>query len=162
MLETEEKRGAVFVAAGEDRFGAPHRFINGRFDCKVSGKDNGGALAIFDTIRTEPGGPGQHYHLDQDEWFLVIEGDFVFKIGGDFYRLKAGDSIFAPRRVPHAFANISPTGRLVIGFQPAGTIEEFFAEGAKHLQMTPEIFERFSRAHGMEAVGPPLDPASFR
>lgn len=162
MPQAEKNGHAIFVAAGEDRFGAPHRFLNGRFDCKVSGKDTGGALAIFDTIRTEPGGPGLHYHHDQDEWFFVVEGEFVFRIGDDFHRLKAGDSILGPRRVPHAFVNVSHAGRLVIAYQPAGSMEEFFAEGARQSQMTEGVFEVLSRAHGMEAVGPPLDPAAFR
>lgn len=161
MPQAEEKAQGFFVAGGNDRYGASLHFLNGRFDCKVSGKDTGGALATFDTIRTEPGGPGEHYHYEQDEWFYVVEGDFVFKIGEVFHRLKGGDSIFGPRRVPHAFVNTSPTGRLLIVYQPAGSMEEFFAEGARQALLTPEIFERLSREHGMEVVGPPLDPASF-
>lgn len=162
MPQTEEQGRAMFVAAGEDRFGAPRHFLNGRFDCKVSGMDNGGALAIFDTFRAEPGGPGEHFHYEQDEWFFVVEGEFVFKIGGQFHRLKAGDSILGPRRVPHAFVNVSQTGRLVIAYQPAGQMEAFFAEGARQSPLTMESAGQLARAHGMEIVGPPLDPDSFR
>jgi Cupin domain len=60
------------------------------------------------------------------EWFFARDGEFVFQVGEDVFRLKAGDSIFGPRNVPHAFANISDTGRLMIVYQPAGAIEQFF------------------------------------
>jgi quercetin dioxygenase-like cupin family protein len=51
-------------------------------------------------------------------------------VGEDVFRLNAGDSVFGPRNVPHAFANVSDTGRLMIVYQPAGTIEQFFLRAA--------------------------------
>jgi hypothetical protein len=58
------------VKAGEDRFLSPARFLNGRFDCKVSGRDTDGALCVIDTFRTRRGGPPLHVHDRQDEWFF--------------------------------------------------------------------------------------------
>jgi mannose-6-phosphate isomerase-like protein (cupin superfamily) len=86
---------AVQVAAGNDRFDAEVRFANGRFDCKVSAKDTNGNLCIYDTLRTEKGGPPLHLHHAQDEWFFVREGEFIFQVGADTFRLKAGDSLCA-------------------------------------------------------------------
>ena len=87
------------VRHDEDRFLAPVSFLNGRFDCKVSARDTDGDLCIYDTIRSKPGGPPLHYHESQDEWFFVREGEFLFRVGEATFRLKAGDSIFAPRKV---------------------------------------------------------------
>ena len=28
------------------------------------------------------GGPPRHVHFEQDEWFYVIKGDYVFEVGG--------------------------------------------------------------------------------
>ena len=111
---------AVNVAAGEDRFAAPLVFSNWRFDCKLSAKDTGGDLCIYDTARTGRGGPPMHVHRDQDEWFFVREGRYVFRIGDEIFRLGPGDSLLAPRKIPHAFASLSETSSLLVAFQPAG------------------------------------------
>ena len=147
---------AVQVAADSDRFGEKLLFANGRFDCKVSAKDTGGNLCVYDTIRTRKGGPPLHCHHNQDEWFFVRDGEFLFQIGEDKFRLKAGDSILGPAKVPHAFANISNTGVLMIVFQPAGTMEQFFLDGSRLTNPSQDDLQALYRAHGMEIVGPPL------
>ena len=66
-----------------------------------------------------------------------------------------GDAILAPRGIPHAFANVTKTGRLMIMFQPAGSMEAYFrARGPG--EDTKEESARLHRLHGMELVGPPL------
>ncbi len=146
----------VVVRAGEDRGSAPLKFLNGRFDCKISGADTNGALCAYDTWRFKPGGPPLHKHPDQDEWFLVLEGDFKFQVGDEMFALKPGDSLFAPRGVPHAFRNITETGRLMVTFQPAGAMESFFS--SEMVDPTSQAFKDLSLSHGMEVVGPPLAP----
>jgi mannose-6-phosphate isomerase-like protein (cupin superfamily) len=132
----------------------PVRFLNGRFDCKISARDTAGALCAFDTIRTRPGGPPLHLHLEQDEWFFVQEGQFQARVGDETRELGPGDSFFGPRGIPHAFTMVSQTGRMLITFQPAGTMEAFFA--AELVDPMSEEFRELSRQHGMEVVGPPL------
>jgi quercetin dioxygenase-like cupin family protein len=143
------------VRSGKDRFSAPIRFLNGRFDIKVSGRDTGGRLCVVDTIRIAPGGPPVHVHAAQDEVFHVLDGRFRFLIGDELVEAGPGDVLFGPQGVPHAFASVSPTARLVLTFQPALTIEAFFAEGG--LDPRSDEFARVSRAHGMELIAPPLD-----
>jgi mannose-6-phosphate isomerase-like protein (cupin superfamily) len=142
------------VLADQDRFGRPVTFLNGRFNTKVSGSDTAGALCVIDTVRTGRGGPPLHFHYEQDELFFVQEGKFRFLIGEEQFELGPGDFIFGPRRIPHAFANISETGRLTVAFQPAGAMEAFFAAGLRDPRS--DEFRELSRAHGMEVVGPPL------
>jgi mannose-6-phosphate isomerase-like protein (cupin superfamily) len=154
---TERRNKGFRVLADEDRFGADLRYLNGRFDCKLSAKDSGGGLCIYDTLRTTKGGPPLHYHNAQDEWFSVRDGEFVFQVGEDVFRLKAGDSVFGPRNVPHAFANVSDTGRLMIVYQPAGAIEQFFLNGSRLANPSPADLQAHYRAHGLEIVGPPLN-----
>lgn len=146
---------APFIVRHErDRYDAPVTFLNGRFDIKVSGRDTAGAMCVIDTIRTRPGGPPLHRHFEQDEWFFVTDGHFRFQVGDTLADLGPGDSIFGPRGIPHAFTCLDPTGRLTIVFQPAGSMEAFFAN-----QLTDprsEQFRQLSLAHGMEVVDPPL------
>jgi mannose-6-phosphate isomerase-like protein (cupin superfamily) len=152
-------KNAIQVSAGNDRFGRPFLFVVGEtFHCKVSAEDTGGALCIYDTIRTKRGGPPLHYHQNQDEWFFVREGKFLFQVGDDNFRLTAGDSIFAPRKVPHTFANIGEQGILMIAYQPAGTMEQFLLDGSQLLLKNPthDEWQALNRVHGIEIVGPQL------
>ena len=145
---------AIFVQRDRDRFDRPVQFLNGRFDTKVSTDDSGGKIFIIDTVRSGHGGPPLHYHHEQDEWFLVQEGNFRFQIGEASYELGPGDCLLGPKGVPHAFLNLTSAARLLVAFMPAGSMEAFFA----HAMLDPrsEEFRALSRKHGMEVVGPPL------
>ena len=145
---------AIFVQRDRDRFDRPVQFLNGRFDPKVSTDDSGGKIFIIDTVRSGHGGPPLHYHHEQDEWFLVQEGNFRFQIGEASYELGPGDCLLGPKGVPHAFLNLTSAARLLVAFMPAGSMEAFFA----HAMLDPrsEEFRALSRKHGMEVVGPPL------
>ena len=81
----------------------------------------------------------------------------MFQVGDDTFRLGAGDSVFGPRKVPHAFANVTETGTLMIAYQPAGTIEQFFLDGSLFTAPpTPTELQALYSKHGLEIVGPPL------
>jgi mannose-6-phosphate isomerase-like protein (cupin superfamily) len=155
-MPDQRHAGAQVVRRDTDRFGTPIRFLNGQFHLKVSGIETDGALCIFDTVRTERGGPPLHVHHTQDEWFRVEEGLFDVRIGDTTQRLGPGDSILAPRGVPHCFANVTDTGRILVMFQPAGTMEAFFQSGSRLGPMSLGQFAALSAEHGMTVVGPPL------
>jgi mannose-6-phosphate isomerase-like protein (cupin superfamily) len=142
------------VEAGKDRFNEEIHFLANRMQCKLSAKDTDGDVCIFHN--TIAGGPFLHYHYSQDEWFLVLKGKFMFKVGEETFTAMEGDSIFGPRMVPHGFANIGDEGQLMAMYQPAGSIEEFFKEGSKMKSPTPQELKEMSRRHGIEIVGPPL------
>lgn len=94
---------------------------------KVATSDTDGALFIFEHVNMGKGGPPRHFHYEQDEWFYVIKGDFVFEVGDERLTLKPGDSLFAPRMVPHVWAHVGDDpGTLLLGVQPAGSLEAFF------------------------------------
>ncbi len=148
------------VDSGNDRFEKQITLFEGdTFYTKVSTKDTEGDLYIYESTRVKKGGPALHYHYDQDEWWFVLEGEFLIKVGEQLYEVKAGDSVFGPRGIPHAFAKTNEgNGRLLMTFQPAGKMEEFFiasSEG-KLAKMTPEEQDNFKKAHGFEKVGPAL------
>jgi mannose-6-phosphate isomerase-like protein (cupin superfamily) len=144
--------------AGVTRFGKPFVFSDAYFRRKVSSQESGGDLCIYEVVRMKRGGPLLHYHQNQDEWFFVREGEFLFQVGNNNFRLTAGDSIFARRKVPHAFANLSEGGVLAIIYHPAGTMEKFFLEGSQLLLHSPtsDEWQAFCRLHGIENVGPQL------
>jgi mannose-6-phosphate isomerase-like protein (cupin superfamily) len=139
------------------------KVLSSTFDCKVSGKDTNGQLCIFDTIRDKGfGGPPLHLHHKQDEWFYVIKGEFKVQVGDEVLILKEGDSAFAPRKVPHAFAKTSEgVAQMMVLFQPAGKMEDFFIERAS-LENETDLVKKEAALktlwdrHGMKVVGQPL------
>jgi mannose-6-phosphate isomerase-like protein (cupin superfamily) len=148
------------VDAGKDRFEKPITLLEGdTFYTKVSTKDTEGDLYINETTRVKEGGPALHYHTEIDEWFYVLQGEFLIKVGEETYDARAGDSVFGPRMVPHTFAKVGKEeGKLLTLFQPAGKMEAFFkaiSEG-KPSKMTKEEQDAFRREHGIIWVGSPL------
>lgn len=148
----------VSVSGGADRFGDDLR-IWGLIplQVKVSAADTDGELFLFEHADMGPGGPPRHVHYEQDEWFYVVAGEFDFEVGDEAFTLRTGDSLLAPRQVPHVWTCVSEKGTLLLGVQPAGSLEEFFRATCE-LAAPPSVEEtaRLFAAHGMEIVGPPL------
>jgi hypothetical protein len=68
--------------------------------------------------------------------FHTIEREYILEIGSERFRLKSGDSILAPREVPHAWAFVSDTaGKMLIAFAPAKKMEAFFREAMNSTTM---------------------------
>ena len=158
--KTRVKSGFKTVA-GEDRFQKPINLFGGdTFYTKVSTKDTDGDLYIYESSRVKNGGPALHFHYSQDECWYILEGEFIIKVGDQLYNAKAGDTVFGPRGVPHAFTKINEgNARLLMTFQPAGKMEEFFiavSEG-KLAKMTLAEQDEFKKQHGFERVGPALE-----
>ncbi len=148
------------VNAGKDRFDKSISLLEGdTFSTKVSTKDTDGDIYVFESIRVKEGGPSHHVHFEQDEWWYVLEGQFLIKVGDEVHEAKVGDSVFGPRNVPHSFAKVGDgNGRLLMYFQPAGKMEAFFrkiSEGAAK-NMSEAEQDKFREEHGFKRVGPPI------
>jgi mannose-6-phosphate isomerase-like protein (cupin superfamily) len=151
----------IKVDAGKDRFGKPISLFEGdTFYTKVSTTDTNGDVYVFESTRVKEGGPSFHLHYEQDEFWYILKGEFLFKVGDETFTAKAGDTVFGPRNVPHAFAKVGEgEAKLLMFFQPAGKMEEMFkkiGEGATKNITTDEGKDKFFHEHGLKRVGPPL------
>lgn len=148
------------VHAGEDRLGEHHTIGVSTTAFKVLTADSAGALFLFEHRNTggKKGGPPRHLHHNEDEWFYVIEGEYIAEIGSTRLELKPGDSILGPREIPHAWAFVGNTpGRLLIAFTPANKMEAFFRDNEKRHKGNQYMNDaEIYRAYGMELLGPPL------
>ncbi len=148
------------VDAGKDRFDEAIGLFDGdTFHCKVSAKDTNNDMYIFESTRDKKGGPPLHVHFEQDEFWYILEGEFLFKVGDQIFTAKAGDSIFGPRRIPHAFAKLNDgNAKILMAFQPAGKMEEHFRAVSKgiYTNMTEEERDKFQQGNGFKVVGPAL------
>jgi len=158
---------AVKVAADADRNDKGVKFENGgHLEFKVSAADTGGAMSVCVALTPADSRPPRHFHHEQDEWFYVAAGEYDFEVGDEKFHLKAGDSLFAPRMVPHAWGCVSEKpGTLMAVFQPAGKMEAFFQQLAKFrgkVRPSEDEMAKLNSDHGMTVTGPPLQPKKGR
>ena len=157
--EGSKIHAAHYVPAGADRFRGKREVFGSRvIDIKVATLDTDGGLSVAEITSLHKDGPPRHLHQEQEEWFYVLDGEYVIEVGDERYELGPGDSVLAPRKVAHAWAHVGEgRGRLIAALQPAGEIEAFFDELAK-LGSSPEreVLQRVFSSHGVELIGPPL------
>src|SRR5215469_6759959 len=91
----------------------------------LSGKDTGGAYCLLD-VGLAPGmGVLRHTHTREDEAYFVIAGELEVTVGRKTFVLRPGDSLLAPRDIPHQLRNSSNVeSRYPLLFSPSG-FEEF-------------------------------------
>lgn len=159
MAETQRAAGhtaqGLRLPAGQDLFGEHRSLGVSTIAFKLIPESSSGLLVLENSFHAR-GGPARHLHEDQDEWFYVLEGEFLMEVGAERYALHPGDSLLAPRQVPHVWAYVGDAiGRIMVTFLPAGSMEAFFREVTKAGAMPPQDPELW-RAHGMRLLGPPL------
>lgn len=157
--ETQMDGKPIHVASGQDRFGKKTQIGRSVLDCKISGKDTQGNLYVFESSQNykEEGIP-MHMHPDLDETFYILEGNVKIKIGEETFRLGPGDTLFAPRNIPHGWVtNSAFPSKLLIIVQGAGKMEAFFEELSKLKEFTPPIVAEIYGRHDMVLMGPPLE-----
>src|SRR5215203_4103273 len=117
---------ATVVAAEERvRFGPG----GGVYRIVTTAKDSLGRIFAFEATEPPGGGPPLHTHANEDEYFLVIDGEITFYIDGRVTVARAGESAFVPRGTAHCFKNRSSrVAREMVLFTP-GNIEGFFDFG---------------------------------
>jgi mannose-6-phosphate isomerase-like protein (cupin superfamily) len=144
---------AHMVPAGQDRLGEAHSRGFSSILFKVLPSETNGGLFILEHDKLVKGGPPLHYHLYQEEWFYVVEGEVLFQLGDIRKRLGPGDSVLGPRLVPHTFSYVGEKpGRMLIAFTPAGKMEEFLR--VTGVPNPPVQDAAFFRRYDIELVGP--------
>ena len=71
----------------------------------LTGAETGGRYTMFTNICPPGGGPPPHYHLNEDEWFLVLEGRAQFFKNNEWMDAPVGTVVYTPRGVVHTFRN---------------------------------------------------------
>lgn len=142
----------------------PYQPQVGRYTVKLAAEHTDGRLSQLLARDRRGGAPPLHIHHREDESFYVIAGEITFFVGDQRFEATAGDFVFAPKDIPHAFLVRSEYAEYLTSFSPAGA-ERFFPEVAPRLvpgepapapsQPDPEEFARIAANHGIEIVGPP-------
>lgn len=143
------------VRASESR--KEYNFWDRTVYLKVGAADSNKQLSMFYGTYQKGDGPPLHIHHDQDEQFFVLEGEFLIQAGKERYTIKAGDTAFLPRNIPHTYLVLSETAKMVFQTQPSGKIEELFQYLAdNHKTATIEEIGKAMEQFNHSFVGPPL------
>lgn len=96
-----------------DRDGGEHyHFLGHLATVKVTAGDDG-QLSVVSFLAPRGFGPPLHRHNHEDELFVVLEGEIVFRTG-ELERVGGeGTVALLPRAVPHGFQVLSETARIL-------------------------------------------------
>jgi quercetin dioxygenase-like cupin family protein len=136
--------------------GRVYRAFGDEITVHLGGRETGGKYTMF-TISAPPGsGPPPHCHLNEDEWFFVLEGRAEFYKDNQWTEVPVGTSVFTPRGVIHSFRNAGDAPlRMIVQTSPAG-FEDFFSRCADEFSKSggPDMSRvmQIAADHGIQFV----------
>jgi Cupin domain len=92
----------------------------------ANAEDTNGGFGLMEATLVPGNEPPAHVHGREDELFYVLEGEFDVYTGKEDFKVHAGECVFLPRSVPHAFVIRSPRLRLLTLFAPGGLEGVFY------------------------------------
>jgi quercetin dioxygenase-like cupin family protein len=145
---------ALHVVGNEqDRFGESRSMGFSKLFFKVGEADANGGLFVIENADLAAGdGPPLHLHFGQEELFYVLGGKIALQVGERRFELGPGESLLAPRKIPHTWSAAVEGSRFLGIFAPAGKMEQFFRNVVGHpaLQADAEFVSRYE----MQLIGP--------
>ena len=99
-----------------------------------------------------------HLHHEQDEWIFIVQGEFVAEVGGKRIRLRAGDALLMPMRIPHRWSVAdTPVCGAIHLYTPAGLMDlSWDPSPDDDRPHTPEEIKASFEKYGMTLLGTPL------
>jgi len=134
----------------------------------VTPADAPAGMAIHDHYMPYGDAPPMHVHHHEEEVFHLKSGRIRFRVGDEEFIAHAGDTLVAPRGVPHGFRVESPQGARVLVITTGRDFDSVIREFSRPAtdlglpewhDVTPDEGERLARIcrrHGLDVVGPPL------
>lgn len=119
---------------------AYRNYQGGFFKVLISPEESQGSFALVDMTLPKGVEPPVHLHSREDETFYMLEGEITFQVGDKVSIIKAGESIFAPRQVPHQFQINTVSARFLTLITPGnflGYFMQFSFPAAEELQVIP-------------------------
>jgi quercetin dioxygenase-like cupin family protein len=139
------------------------------FEHLVRSDETGGELAV--SLVTQPAGTASplHVHTREAEAWYVLDGTMTYLAGGQLFDLAAGDFIYLPRDVPHAFRVTGTSPVRFLGLTLPGGLMDLYDEvgvpaDERRLPdrgVSAEDVARWNTlgpAYGLRVVGPPIPP----
>jgi mannose-6-phosphate isomerase-like protein (cupin superfamily) len=149
-----EVAGAAFVVKpGEGR---PIDLGEMHLSVKANSHETNGAFSLLETQEPAGFGPPLHIHRDTAEAFYVLEGKYIFFLGGQEASCPAGSFVFVPAGTPHGFRVDGIASRKLMLYTPAAMVGYFddVAAAVRAGEVDPEVLSQIALRYSMEVVGP--------
>jgi quercetin dioxygenase-like cupin family protein len=96
----------------------------------VDADSTAGAISVVEQVHYAGYGTPIHRHGREDQTLYVLSGAITARLGDDERRLSAGDAVFLPRGVPHAF-RVEEDGTRLLEINTPGGFENFHADAGE-------------------------------
>ena len=146
-------------------------FFNTLVDVHVGTEDGEDGISVLESRAPYGDSPPLHVHDTEDEIFHVRSGELRLVVGDTEQRAAAGETLLAPKGVPHTYVVVSDEGASWLVTTAHGDFERFvraLSRPAERAELpeplgppTPEqeaALGAVAAAHGIRLVGPPLTP----
>jgi quercetin dioxygenase-like cupin family protein len=144
-------------------------FLDTRVIIRVSCEDGADRISVQEHHAPFGDCTPLHLHRNEDEVFHVLEGEVLLRVGDDDKRARAGETLLAPKGIPHLRRVESAGGARWLTITAGKDFERFVRAVGRPAERdglpdpsgppTPEeanAFAAIGRQHGIEIVGPPL------
>jgi len=144
-------------------------FADTLVDFLVSHDDGADGISVIESLAPQGDSPPYHVHRTEDEVFRVLEGELTLLVDGERRTVGAGETVLAPKGVPHTYRVASEQARWLV-VTTKGDFERFVRAAARPAEAadlpprsgppTPEqaaAFAALALQHEIELIGPPLD-----
>jgi mannose-6-phosphate isomerase-like protein (cupin superfamily) len=163
---TDQARTPEVIAPGS---GHHLHFLNHLATVKVSAGQTG-AMSVVEFLAPRGFGPPVHRHHDEDELFIVLDGELALHSGDDRMVAGPGSLALLPHAQPHTFQVRSDTARFLCA-TAARTASPRFDQMVSALGTPTEVaclpqpgyidatrVADICAQHGIEILGPPPPP----
>ena len=144
-------------------------FLDTRVTIRLSSTEGADGLSVLEHQAPPGDSPPLHVHRSEDETFYVLDGELLLKIGETQMAARPGDTLRAPKGVPHTYRVESAAGARWLTIMVGHGFESFvrsLGRQAEHGGLParsgpPTHHEVQSLAaqatrYGIDLVGPPL------
>lgn len=134
----------------------------------VSADEGNDSTSVVESIAPRGDSPPLHVHHREDEIFHILEGELRFRVGLEERTAGPGETLLAPKGIPHTYRVESDRGRWLVT-TARGDFERFVRslgrpaerDGLPDPAGPPSpaqaaALEAVCREHSIELVGPPL------
>ena len=144
-------------------------FLDTEVTIRVSHLDGSDGISVLEHRASHGDSPPLHVHRNEDEIFHILEGEMLFRVADRDVRAGTGDTLLAPKGLPHTYRIDSADGARWLTIIRGGDFEGLVRSCGRPAERfglpdpsgppTPEQVQALAAAclrHGIELVGPPL------
>ena len=140
---------------------------------KTSSRAGQDGLCVIEHWMPYGDSPPMHVHRNEDELFFILEGEVRFIVDGQEKVGRVGDSLLAPKGLPHSYCVESRDGARMLTVTRGADFENMLRLSSRPSQRfelptrsapTPAVIDALvatCAANGIDIVGTPLQPKTF-